>query len=288
MAKVQKLRIEDLTKRNIWAISAAELNQMLIDAKQRDVFAESERHYMNIIRSVFDLQYFDRSDEARAEQLRDEHYDIFSIAAEGEFNAVAIRKRSIQKVSDLTLENISHQQASDVLRLIANNLGTGWQGLPLPLQDIIQSAFYVDCSVMPTYALHKKGGLAARRKKDGYYVLEIPRGSWTEAIFIKSKPKPVFTAMADSRDDSVSAQERDGLSDLARILAAGDEPNDEDLDEPEVGGDDVQDPELEGGDGLDVEPPLSDELGDDIDDEDDNPQFVPLDDIDENAYSEDR
>lgn len=284
MAKVQKLKIEDLTKRNVWAISAAELNQMLIDAKRRDVFAEFEHHYMNIIRPVFDLQYFDRSDEARAERLRSEHYDIFSIPATGAHNALAIRKRSIQKVTDLTLENISHQQAADVLRLIADNLGTGWQGLPLPLQDIISSAFYVDCSVMPTYALHKKGGLAARRKKDGYYVLEIPRGSWTEAIFIKPKPKPVFTAAGDAREGSRA--EREGLSDLARILAADDEGGEERMDEePEVADEDLQDEaELDGEETLDVEPPLSDELGDDIDDEDDNPQFVSLDDIDDEAY----
>lgn len=287
MAKVQKLKIEDLTKRNVWAISAAELNRMLIDAKRRDVFAELERHYMNIIRPVFDLQYLNRSDEARVEQLRSERYDIFSIPAEGGHNAVAIRKRSIAKVSDLTLENISHQQASDVLRLIENNLGTGWQGLPLPLQDIIQSAFYVDCSVMPTYALHKKGGLAARRKKDGYYVLEIPRGSWTEAIFIKAKPNPVFTAVADAREDSRS--EREGLSDLARILAADDEGGEELPEEQEAGDEDLQEEaELDSEEALDVEPPLTDELDDDIDDEDDNPQFVALDDIDEETYSEDR
>lgn len=287
MARVQKLKIEDLTKRNVWAISAAELNRMLIDAKRRDVFAELERHYMNIIRPVFDLQYLNRGDEARVEQLRGERYDIFSIPAEGGHNAVAIRKRSVTKVTDLTLENIAHQQASDVLRLIANNLGTGWQGLPLPLQDIIQSAFYVDCSVMPTYALHKKGGLAARRKKDGYYVLEIPRGSWTEAIFIKAKPKPVFTAMANAREDSRS--EREGLSDLARLLAADDEGSDELPEEQEAGDEDLQEEaELESEEALDVEPPLTDELDDDIDDEDDNPQFVSLDDIDEETYSEDR
>lgn len=286
MAKVQKLKIEDLTKRNVWAISEAELNRMLIDAKKREGYAESERHYMNIIRPVFDVQYFDRSDEARERLLRGEHYEIFSIPAEGARNAVAIRKRRIEKVSDLTLENIAHQQAADVLKLIDKNLGTGWQGLPLPLQDVIQSAFYVDCSVMPTYALHKKGGLVARRKKDGYEVLEIPRGSWTEAIFIKAKPKLSLTAVAESREDS--RDERDGLSELARVLAAGDEAGDEMLDETEPTEEEIDEAELEGEGGLDVEPPLSDGLADDIDDEDDNPQFVSLDDIDEDAYSEDR
>lgn len=282
----QKLKIEDLTKRNVWAISESELNQMLIDAKKREGYAESERHYMNIIRPVFDLQYLDRSDEARERMLRSEHYDIFSIPAEGEYNAIAIRKRRIQKVTDLTLENIAHQQATDVLRLIDKNLGTGWQGLPLPLQDIISTAFYVDCSVMPTYALHKKNGLVARRKKDGYEVLEIARGSWTEAIFIKAKPKLSLSAMAEPHEESRG--ERDGLSELARVLASGDDAGDEMLDESEPRDEEIDEAELESEEDIDVEPPLSDELADDIDDEDDNPQFVSLDDIDEDAYSEDR
>lgn len=269
--KMHKMKIEDLTKSNVWSLTEAELNAMLIDAKKRDVFAESERHYINIIRPVFDLQYLNRNDEARAKQLTHEHYDIFSIPVEGDNNAIAIRKRRIEKVTDLTLENISHQQPADVLKLIDRNLGTGWQGLPLPLQDIIESAFYVDCSVMPTYALHKKGGLVSRRKKDGYDVLEIERGSWTEAIFIKAKPKPsLLSAEAHSR---AARSQEDADEGLAAVLAAG--LDDEALAENEDGEEplDVDDAvlDLAAAEGMDEEEPL---------DEDGNPEFVNIDDID--------
>ena len=113
---------------------------------------------------------------------------IYSIST-GEFNAVAIRKRKITKITDLSLENVSTLSPEEILNLIENNMGTGWQGLPLAIQDIIESAFYVDVSLMPEYAMHRKGGIIERRINDGYAVHEIPRGNWIEGIFIKVKPK---------------------------------------------------------------------------------------------------
>jgi hypothetical protein len=187
MGKLMKL--DNLTRSNIWTISESELNQMLIDGKKKEGFAENEAHYMNIIRSVFDIQYFDRDDEKKKEQLQDEQYDLFYAPSEGEFNAIAIRKRRISKITDLSLENVSTLSSEDILNLIENNMGTGWQGLPLAIQDIIESAFYVDVSLMPEYAMHRKGGIIERRINDGYAVLEIQRGNWIEGIFIKVKPK---------------------------------------------------------------------------------------------------
>ena len=187
MGKLMKL--DNLTRSNIWTISETELNQMLIDGKKKEGFAENEAHYMNIIRSVFDIQYFDRDDEKKKAQLEDEQYDLFYAPNEGEFNAVAIRKRKITKITDLSLENVSTLSPEEILNLIENNMGTGWQGLPLAIQDIIESAFYVDVSLMPEYAMHPKGGIIERRINDGYAVLEIPRGNWIEGIFIKVKPK---------------------------------------------------------------------------------------------------
>jgi len=183
------LKLEDLTKSSVWTISESELNQMLSEAKKHESFAEDETHYMNIIRPVFDIQYFSSEDEKTKELLQSEHYDIFSIAAEGDIDSVAIRKRQIKKITDLTLENVGHLHPSEILALIADNMGTGWKGLPLAIQDIIESAFYVDSSVMPAEALHRKGGIVQKRQADGYEVLEVERGGWIEAIFMKAKPK---------------------------------------------------------------------------------------------------
>ncbi len=183
------MELDELTKSNIWTVSESELSQMIIEGKKKDSFAEYQKHYTNIIRTVFDIQYLNRDDEKRISQLEAMRYKIFSFPNEGENNAIAIRKHQLKKVTDLTLENISHLEPYEVLQLISNNMGTGWKALPLAIQDIIESAFFVDCSVMPTTTLRRPGGIIDRRRDDGYEVLEIARGTWTEAVFVKAKPK---------------------------------------------------------------------------------------------------
>ena len=202
----KKITIDSLTKGNVWTLNEAELSHIIIEGKKRDDYSEYEAHYMNIIRPVFDIQYLNRDDEKRVAELEALRFEIFSSPNDGANNAMAIRKRPIKKITDLTLENISHLEASEVLELIENNLGTGWKGLPLSIQDIIESAFYVDCSVLPEYAMHRAGGIVDRRKSDGYDVLELVRGTWIEGIFIKAKPrleKPKFESSSsfDDEDD---------------------------------------------------------------------------------------
>lgn len=190
MKQRTKLSLDDLNKSNVWTITPSELSQMIIDAKKkREEFAENEKHYMNIIRAVFDIQYLKREESNRVNQLENAKYEIFSTPDENGNNAIAIRKHPIKKVTDLTMENILHLEPWEVLELIGNNMGTGWKGLPLAIQDIIESAFFVDCTIMPTKTMRKEGGIIDKRKEDGYEVLEIERGTWIEGIFMKPKPR---------------------------------------------------------------------------------------------------
>ena len=53
---------------------------------------------------------------------------------------------------------------------------------PKTLAQVTQNLIVAD-------RLHKAGGLYDKKVNDGYEVLEIAKGSWTEAIFIKEKPK---------------------------------------------------------------------------------------------------
>ncbi len=226
--KQKRITIEELTKGNIWTLNEAELSHIIVEGKKNDDYAENETHYMNIIRPVFDIQYLDREDEKRVAELEALRFEIFSSPNDGQNNAMAIRKRPIKKVTDLTLENIHHLSASEVLELIEGNLGTGWKGLPLAIQDIIEAAFYVDCSTLPEYAMHRKGGIVERRKSDGYDVLELVRGNWIEGIFIKAKPRvekprletPDFLSNNDGEDNDDDDMEDDN-----------DMPNDDDNDE---------------------------------------------------------
>ncbi len=262
------MELDELTKSNIWTISESELSQMIIEGKKQDHFAEYQKHYMNIIRTVFDIQYLNRDDEKRVAQLEAMRYQIFSSPNEGNNNAIAIRKHPIKKVTDLTLENIAHLEAFEVMELISNNMGTGWKGLPLAIQDIIESAFFVDCSVLPTTTMHRAGGIIDRRKDDGYEVLELARGTWTEAVFIKAKPKVEKVKMSLFIEDD---KDIDPDKDIPEDEFIEEEDDDEDL--PEI---EDEDPDKDEDDDISL-----DDANPDIDDLEDIEDVQSVDDDDE-------
>ena len=251
------LKIEDLNKGNVWSLSENDIHQMLLDGKKQENYADNEAHYMNIIRPVFDILYINRADEEKVAELEAQQYDIFSTPNEGENNAIAIKKRQIIRVNDLTLENVAHLMPEEILNLLEKNMGTGWQGLPLAIQDIIESAFYVDCAVLPAYAMHRAGGIVERRKADGYFVLEVPRGNWIEGVFIKPKPK----------------MEKIHFTSLTYNKYGDGDDNDEDLDDDD---DDENEEDL-----IDDDNPDRDEDDDDMMEEED-PEIEDVEIIDDN------
>lgn len=265
------MTLDDLTKGNIWSVTESELANMLIDGKKAEDYKEMEAHYMNIIRTVFDIQFIDRKNEDLAQRYEQQHYEIFSYPCEEEEtgpDAIAIRKRPIRKIGDLTLENIRHIEAADVLELIRNNMGTGWKGLSLSIQDIIESAFYVDYTALPEATMHRAGGILDRRKADGYEALEIVRGAWIEAIFLKPKPKvekiKIDYSIRDDEDDDKEysddfSDEQDDRDDEDDDFTEDDTPNRDDDDFA----DDEQeeaDPEIENIEDIeDIEDPTEEE-----------------------------
>lgn len=265
-----KLTLDDLTKNNIWTVTPGELSQMIINAKKnKEDFLENERHYMNIIKTVFDIQYLKKEDTDDVERLERTGYEIFSTTEDNGNNAIAIRKHPIKKVTDLTLENIQHLEAWEVLELIANNMGTGWKGLPLAIQDIIESAFFVDCTVLPAKTMRKKGGIIDRRKEDGYEVLEIECGTWIEGVFIKMKPKVEKVHINYNVDD---LEEEGRKKRKKHIEGEEEEAYDEDVElEEEEEDEDLNDDELKMLDGGD---------DDDLDEEEVDENSIQLEDID--------
>jgi len=272
MKQKTKLSLDDLNKGNVWTVSPGELSQMIINAKKRrEEFAENERHYMNILKMVFDIQYLKRDDTEQIAQLERTGFEIFSTPDENGNNTIAIRKHPIKKVTDLTLENIQHLEPMDVLELIAHNMGTGWKGLPLAIQDIIESAFFVDCTIMPEKTMRKEGGIIDRRKDDGYEVLEIERGTWIEGIFMKPKPKVEKVHIDYSIDD-----EDDGRRKRRKQLSEDDEDIEEYDEDVAIGDEeeeeeDMNDEELKKLDG---------EEEDDMDDEEPDENNIQIEDID--------
>ena len=246
-----KISLSSLTKSNIWALDENELYQLLMEGKHEVGYSENEARYMNIIRPVFDLQQLNRDDAKKVAALEAQHYQIFHSPNDGDNNAIAIRKRPIKRITDLTLENIRHLSAIEVLELIKNNMETGWNGLPLHIQDIIESTFFVDNTTMPEKMMHRKGSIIDKRKNDGYEVLELLRGTWVEAIFLKAKPKyekmhfeSSGSSMLDLGDDEELDDDEEDDTDLPE------DDNDDDMDEiddeePEGGYEDVDETTLD-------------------------------------------
>lgn len=278
MKQKTKFSLDDLDKSNVWTVTPVELSQMIINAKKKkDDFSANENHYLNIIKTVFDLQYLKRDDLDKVNQLENMGYEVYSTPDADGNNAIAIRKHPIKKVTDLTLENIQHLETWEVLDLIAHNMGTGWKGLPLAIQDIIESAFFVDCTVMPELTMRKPGGIIDRRKDDGYEVLELERGGWIEGIFMKPKPKVEKVHIDYSIDDEEDGRRRRRKHREEEIDDDFDENDDEMLDEveEEEEEEDMNDEELKKLDGEVEEEEEEEEL------DENNIQIEDIDSIDD-------
>ena len=278
MKQKTKFSLDDLDKSNVWTVTPVELSQMIINAKKKKVdFSANENHYLNIIKTVFDLQYLKRDDLDKVNQLESMGYEVYSTPDADGNNAIAIRKHPIKKVTDLTLENIQHLETWEVLDLIAHNMGTGWKGLPLAIQDIIESAFFVDCTVMPELTMRKPGGIIDRRKDDGYEVLELERGGWIEGIFMKPKPKVEKVHIDYSIDDEEDGRRRRRKHREEEIDDDFDENDDDMLDEveEEEEEEDMNDEELKKLDGEVEEEEEEEEL------DENNIQIEDIDSIDD-------
>jgi len=259
--------ISALTKGNVWASNVDEIYNMLIEGRRTEHWAENRVHYMNIIKPVFDVQFFDNEDKKQLAALEEAGYKVFSYpkSHDDKRNSIAIRKHQIKKITDLTMENILHLSAEEVLKLIDENMGTGWKGLPLAIQDIIETAFYVDCNVLPEAAMHRVGGLIDKRKADGYVVLEIARGTWIEAVFLKFKPRPEkrhFEVITDSSRKSIDDIEDDEEDD--------DDDDDEEDDGIDKTEEDLNREEEDDDDMMEDETPQIEEFEELPDDEEDD------------------
>ena len=145
---------------------------------------------------------------------------------------VAIRKRNISRLTDLSYENIKHITAATLLELISRNFGGGWDSIPLSLKDIIESGFEVSTTTLPASRLHMAGGTLEKKVADGFEVLEVEKGTWIEAIFAKKKaPATKLRLLFDQEyDEDGNRVVRDEEDEDDDELEERDEDEDEDED----------------------------------------------------------
>ncbi|MCM1107839.1 MAG: hypothetical protein NC388_02155 [Clostridium sp.] len=178
--------ILDVNANNIWGVDEHELADLWIREMKEEGFSGSEDKLLNIIRLAFDVNHFNKDNEREAALYKEGDYVIIP-RTDARKGSVAIRKKAIRRITDLSYENIKHISAAALLELIERNFGGGWDSISLAIRDIIESGFDVSTTTLPASRIRAKGGTLERKVNDGYDVLEIPKGTWMEAIFAKKK-----------------------------------------------------------------------------------------------------
>ena len=186
----KSLTLKTISKTSVWDIQENDVFRMLEAAEKDSDTKDNLKHYIDIIKSAFEVEEvkIDRQEVIKKYEARG--FQVGCMRLDETKNLkLAIKKRPIMRVTDLTYENIRHISAEKLMEVIERNFGGGWDSLSQSIQDIIQSGFDISTTTLPKYRLHKPGGMYEKKVDDGFAVLEIPKGTWVEAIFAKLKPE---------------------------------------------------------------------------------------------------
>ena len=186
----KSLTLKTISKTSVWDIQENDVFRMLEAAEKDSDTKDNLKHYIDIIKSAFEVEEvkIDRQEVIKKYEARG--FQVGCMRLDETKNLkLAIKKRPIMRVTDLTYENIRHISAEKLMEVIERNFGGGWDSLSQSIQDIIQSGFDISTTTLPKDRLHKPGGMYEKKVDDGFAVLEIPKGTWVEAILAKLKPE---------------------------------------------------------------------------------------------------
>jgi hypothetical protein len=207
--------ILDVNSKNVWKITETELAFLWQKGITNEDLKGNEDKMVNIIRHAFDVDHFAGDDEREETRYRKMGY--MTMQTGNPKRNIAIRKKQIRKITDLSYENIQHVNAKTLLSLIESNFGGGWDSISLSIRDIIESAFFISTTTLPAARLHMKGGMMDKKLEDGYEMLEISKGLWVEAIFAKKKEliieKPRFQSLESLEEKRRKEEDEDELDD---------------------------------------------------------------------------
>jgi len=234
MKKEQGTSLKTITKSTIWDLQENDVMR-LVEAALKDAdMKENMRHYLDIVKSAFEIEELktDKAEEKKAYTKRGFKVSTIKLNEEEKLRW-AIKKRPIMRVTDLTYENINHISAAKLVEVLDRNFGGGWDSLSQSIKDIIEHGFDISTTTLPKDRLHKKGGMYEKKVEDGFEVLEIPKGNWTEAIFAKAKPRieKVKTAKEETHKGYSDEEEDDILDSDTYNMPEEDEFDDEKLTE---------------------------------------------------------
>ena len=205
MKQQKALTLKTLTKSNVWEVEENDIFRMWETAEKESDFKDNRNHYIDVIRSAFEIEEIkiDKPEVIKKYEARD--FKVGNIHFDDNDNKKwGIKKRAINRITDLTYENIHHISATKLIEVLDRNFGGGWDSLSQSIQDIIESGFDISTTTLPKDRLHKPGGMYDKKVNDGYEVLEITKGLWVEAIFAKAKPKVETHHKHDDDNDSMN------------------------------------------------------------------------------------
>ena len=211
MKQQKSLTLRTLTKSNIWDIQENDVFRLLDTAERESDLKENMRHYVDIVKSAFDIEEVKIDKPEVIAKFEERGFKVGFVRLDDSAKIKwAIKKKPILRVTDLTYENIRHISATKLLEVLDRNFGSGWEGVPQSIQDIIERGFDISTTTLPKDRLHKPGGMYEKKIKDGYEVLEVEKGTWVEAIFAKEKPEvQTIKEVSDDDDDDKIEDEQD-------------------------------------------------------------------------------
>jgi hypothetical protein len=232
------LNLKTLSKSSVWDLQENDVFRLLDTVEKDTEMRENFHHYLDIIRSAFLVEELKDDDKRVKQKYTNLDYKVGSVKTDDTKLTLAIKKRPIMRVTDLTYENIRHISAAKLVEVLDRNFGGGWDSLSQSIQDIIESGFDISTTTLPKDRLHKKGGMYEKKIADGYEVLEVAKGSWVEAIFAKLKPESYKPRMVfdshgeegDEEDEDVDLPEDTYNKPDEDDVDFG-EPNDDDINE---------------------------------------------------------
>lgn len=224
MKKEKALTLKTLTKSSVWDIQENDVFRLWEAAEKDSDLKDNQRRYLDVIRSAFEIEEVKIDKPEVVDKYTQRGFRVGTFRIDDANVKYAIKKRPIMRVTDLTYENIHHISATKLIEVLDRNFGGGWESLPQSIQDIIQSGFDISTTTLPKDRLHKAGGLYEKKLADDYEVLEIPKGTWVEAIFAKEKPEIEKVRMRFNDEDELDRE--DELRDS--------EDDDDDEDAPEI------------------------------------------------------
>ncbi len=232
------LNLKTLSKSSVWDLQENDVFRLLDTVEKDTEMRENFHHYLDIIRSAFLVEELKDDDKRVKQKYTNLDYKVGSVKTDDTKLTLAIKKRPIMRVTDLTYENIRHISAAKLVEVLDRNFGGGWDSLSQSIQDIIESGFDISTTTLPKDRLHKKGGMYEKKIADGYEVLEVAKGSWVEAIFAKLKPESYKPRMVfdshgeegDEDDEDVDLPEDTYNKPDEDDVDFG-EPNDDDINE---------------------------------------------------------